>query len=82
MNTESFEVQKASGSMKIMGILTMAFGFLAMASPWVAGQFVMWLIGVMVMAGGLTRMFWAFKADSLGAGLFGVVLCQVIGRII
>jgi uncharacterized membrane protein HdeD (DUF308 family) len=47
---------------------------MAMASPWVAGQFVMWLIGVVVMAGGLTRMLWAFKADSLGAGLFVFVI--------
>lgn len=74
MNTENSEIQKVTGSMKIMGILTMAFGFLAMASPWVAGQFVMWLVGVMVMAGGFTRMFWAFKADSLGAGLFVFVI--------
>lgn len=69
MNTEKSELQKATGTMKIMGVLTIIFGILAMASPWVAGQSVLWLIGVMVMGGGLMRMFWAFKAGSLGKGI-------------
>jgi len=69
MNTHSSDLQKAGSSMKIMGILTIIFGILALAAPWIAGQSVMWLIGVLVMAGGLTRMFWAFKAGSLGKGI-------------
>ena len=70
MNAENTERKKVTGTMKLMGVLTIIFGVLAMASPWIAGQSVLWLIGVMVMAGGLTRMFWAFKAGSLGEGIW------------
>jgi uncharacterized membrane protein HdeD (DUF308 family) len=55
--------------MKMMGVLTIAFGILAIAMPWVAGQSLMWLLGVLVIAGGLTRMVWAFAAGSLGKGI-------------
>jgi uncharacterized membrane protein HdeD (DUF308 family) len=55
--------------MKMMGVLTIAFGILAIAMPWVAGQSLMWLLGMLVMAGGLTRMVWAFGAGSLGKGV-------------
>ena len=37
--------------------------------PWVAGQSLMWLLGMLVIAGGLTRMVWAFQAGSLGKGV-------------
>ena len=60
--------EKVSSRMKLFGVLTIIFGILAIASPWVAGQSILWLVGVLVMAGGLTRMFWAFKAGSLGKG--------------
>ncbi len=61
--------EKVSSRMKLFGVLTIIFGILAIASPWVAGQSILWLVGVLVMAGGLTRMFWAFKAGSLGKGI-------------
>lgn len=55
--------------MKLMGIFTIIVGILAIAMPWVAGESVILMIGVLVMAGGLARMFWAFKAGSLGKGI-------------
>jgi uncharacterized membrane protein HdeD (DUF308 family) len=61
--------EKVSSRMKLFGVLTIIFGILAIASPWVAGQSILWLVGVLVMAGGLTRMFWAFKAGSFGKGI-------------
>ena len=69
MHAEKTGLREVGGSMKIMGVLTIIFGMLAMAMPWVAGQTIVWLIGVLVLAGGLTRMFWAFKAGSLGKGI-------------
>ena len=62
-------IEKVSGRAKMFGVLTIIFGILAIASPWVAGQSVMWLLGVLVMAGGVTRMMWAFKESSLGKGI-------------
>ena len=74
MNADNIDFQKAGSSMKMMGFFTIIFGLLAMMSPWIAGQSVMWLIGVLVIAGGLTRMFWALKAGSLGKGLLVFVI--------
>ena len=54
--------------MKLFGVLAIVFGCLAIASPWVAGQSVMWLIGVLVIVAGIMRMMWAFQASSLGKG--------------
>ncbi len=59
---------KISSRMKLFGVLAIVFGILAIASPWVAGQSVMSLVGILVIAGGVMRMIWAFKAGSLGKG--------------
>jgi uncharacterized membrane protein HdeD (DUF308 family) len=69
MNAEKSAPLQAGGKMKIMGVLTITFGVLAIASAWVAGQSIMWLVGVLVIAGGMTRMVWAFRAGSLGKGI-------------
>lgn len=69
MSTDHSDLQKAAGSMKIMGVLTIIFGSLAIAMPWIAGQSILLMIGILVMAGGLTRMIWAFRAGSLGRGI-------------
>lgn len=61
--------EKISSRMKLFGVMAIVFGILAIASPWVAGQSVMWLVGVLVMAVGVMRMIWAFKAGSLGKGI-------------
>lgn len=69
MSAEKTDMQKAAGSLRTMGVLTIIFGILAMAMPWVAGQSILLLTGLLVMAGGVTRMIWAFKAVSLGKGI-------------
>ena len=69
MNPEQSGFQKISGQMRLIGILTIVFGILAIAMPWVAGQAVLWLVGVFVIAGGIMRMIWAFQTGSLGKGV-------------
>jgi uncharacterized membrane protein HdeD (DUF308 family) len=69
MSEDAGGVKKAGSSMKIMGVITIIFGLLAIAMPWVTGQSILLLIGILVMAGGVTRMIWAFKAGSLGRGI-------------
>lgn len=69
MNNQKSGIEKVSGRMKLLGTLTMVFGILAIAMPWLAGQAILWTVGVLVIAGGLTRMVWAFQAGSLGKGL-------------
>jgi uncharacterized membrane protein HdeD (DUF308 family) len=74
MNTEQSDLQKAGGNMKIMGVLTIVFGILAISMPWVAGQSILLLVGILVMGGGVTRMIWAFKAGSLGKGILAFLI--------
>jgi len=52
-----------------MGWLSIVFGILAIAMPWVAGQSILLMVGALVMAAGVLRMIWAFKTGSLGKGI-------------
>ena len=61
-------------NMKIFGIITIVLGILAIASPIFVGMSVVFLVGVLVLAGGTTRMIWAFHADSLGKSLLGFTI--------
>ena len=69
MNEMNSEIKSGAGSMKWMGVLTIIFGILAMMMPYITGQSVLLLIGILVMAGGILRLIWAFKAGSLGKGI-------------
>ena len=69
MNEMRNEIKSSAGNVKWMGILTIVFGILVMTMPYVAGQSVLMVIGILVMAGGLLRLIWAFKAGSLGKGI-------------
>lgn len=69
MNEIIQRVDQASGRARTMGVVTIILGVFAMAMPWVAGQSVMWVLAILVMMAGMTRMSWAFKAGSLGKGI-------------
>jgi len=74
MNEIGSEIKSAAGSMKWLGILTIVFGILAIMMPYITGQSVLMIIGFLVIAGGIMRMIWAFKAGSLGKGLLVFVI--------
>ena len=74
MNDIKSEIKSSASSMKWMGILTIIFGILAMMMPYITGQSVLLLIGILVMAGGIMRMIWAFKAGSLGKGILVFII--------
>ena len=69
MSAERTGLQKVGSSMKWMGWLSIVFGVLAIAMPWIAGQSILMMIGILVMAAGIMRMIWAFQAGSLGKGV-------------
>jgi uncharacterized membrane protein HdeD (DUF308 family) len=69
VNAETTGLQKVGSSVKWMGWLSIIFGILAIAMPWVAGQSILLMVGALVMAAGVLRMIWAFKAGSLGKGI-------------
>jgi uncharacterized membrane protein HdeD (DUF308 family) len=74
MNEVGTGIKKASGSMQWMGILTIIFGIFAIMMPYITGQSVLMLIGLLVMAGGIMRLVWAFKAGSLGKGILVFII--------
>lgn len=69
MSAEKTMLQNVSSRMKLMGWLSIIFGVLAIAMPWIAGQSILLMVGVLVMAAGVLRMIWAFQAGSLGKGI-------------
>jgi len=69
VNAEKSGLQQVGSSVKWMGWLSIIFGILAIAMPWVAGQSILLMVGSLVMAAGVLRMIWAFKAGSLGKGI-------------
>ena len=75
MNAEKTVLQNVGSKMRWMGWLSIILGILAIAMPWVAGESILLMVGVLVMAAGIMRMIWAFQAGSLGRG----VLVFVIG---
>lgn len=69
MNEETPILQKVSSRMRLMGWLSIIFGALAIAMPWIAGQSILLMVGALVIAAGIMRMIWAFQAGSLGKGV-------------
>ena len=54
--------------MTVFGIVMIIFGLIAMAAPLMAGASLAMLIGIILLAAGVTRMVWAFKAETFGQG--------------
>ena len=48
MNADTPVLQKVSSSMRLMGWLSIIFGALAIAMPWIAGQSILLMVGALV----------------------------------
>lgn len=67
---EFAEAVKAGGKkMTIFGVIAIILGILTMLTPAVAGTSVMLILGVLILAGGIVRIIWAFGSGSVGKGL-------------
>ena len=61
---------KGGRRMTALGVIAMVLGVLAMLAPFAAGMSIVFLLGALVAAVGALRMFWAFRAGSLGRGVW------------
>ena len=61
-------------NMKGFGIVTIILGIMAIAAPLITGFSVVFLVGLLVLTGGIVRMIWAIRADSLDKGIIGFVI--------
>lgn len=68
--SNALEAAKSGGTkMSIFGVIAIILGILCMMMPGITGLSVITMVGLLVLAGGVVRMIWAFKAGSLGKGL-------------
>ena len=67
------EAKKHAGWLVVLGVVTVIAGFLAMASPLLAGLSVTVLIGIAMVIAGVARTIGAFQAGSFGQGALAFV---------
>lgn len=81
MNETAQALKGASRLGMILGILTMLFGLFAMGSPLYSGLAVAMMVGIALLAAGLSMTIFAFRAPSLARGvlkfLFGALTLLV-----
>jgi uncharacterized membrane protein HdeD (DUF308 family) len=70
MNTIADSVKQSSRISTGWGFAVIILGMLAVMTPFVTGVAVTMLLSMLVTAAGLTITIYAFKADSLGKGIF------------
>jgi len=78
------DAKKNAGRMRVLGIIAVVAGFLALAMPWASGVGVAVTVGVALMIGGIARLVGAFSAGSFGRGtlaFIGGALCLLAGVI-
>jgi uncharacterized membrane protein HdeD (DUF308 family) len=78
------KARKNAGRMILAGILSVIAGILCIAHPALGSLSVTFIVGIMMIVGGIARMFGVFSADSFGHGLLallGGVLTLIAGLI-
>ena len=60
--------------MTFFGIAVLILGILAICAPLAAGTAVSTMVAILLVAAGIVRMLWAFKAGSFGKGVLAFLL--------
>lgn len=68
------DVHEGRNLVLTVGIVLVILGVLAMLAPLITGVAITLLMGVLLLAGGIARCMFAFRARSWGAGALGVGL--------
>jgi uncharacterized membrane protein HdeD (DUF308 family) len=66
--------KQGGGSTTILGVVTIILGLLAMSAPMFAGASVAIMVAIILVAAGVARMVWAFRADSFCQGLLKLAI--------
>jgi len=78
------KARKNAGRMIFAGVLSVIAGIICIAHPAMGSLSVTLIVGIMMIVGGIARMFGVFSADSFGHGLLallGGVLTLLAGLI-
>jgi len=65
------DTKKNAGWLIVLGAICGVVGFMAIASPMVAGKSVAVMVGVFMLVAGLSRLIGSLKAGSFGSGSMG-----------
>jgi uncharacterized membrane protein HdeD (DUF308 family) len=74
MEDISAKVKSGGRNMTLFGIICIVLGICAIASPAITGLSVVMTVGLLVMAGGIMKMLWAFAAESFGKGVLAFAI--------
>lgn len=76
MNTAAWLKRAAenAGRIILLGVVELVIGVVAVLSPGMTGVVVALMVGVLLMLGGFTRIFGAFKAASFGTGALAILV--------
>lgn len=66
MNENAQQLKSASGWGMVWGILTIIFGFIAIGAPFTSGIAVAMVVGIALLAAGVSMLIFAFQAPSFG----------------
>ena len=74
MNHPGDAAKRGGISVTVLGAIAIFFGVLCMIAPVLTGISIALIVGFFVLAGGFARIFWAFKAGSMGRGILTFVI--------
>jgi len=74
MSDISTQVRASGRNVTVFGIITIILGMAAIAAPAITGLSVVLTVGLLVIVGGILRMFWAFGAGSFGKGVLAFAI--------
>ena len=68
------EAKKNAGLLIFLGVLTVVFGVLAIAAPFITGIAVTMFVGFLLVFTGIARIVHAFKSKQWGTGIWGTII--------
>jgi uncharacterized membrane protein HdeD (DUF308 family) len=74
MSRIATEVKSAGNRMTLFGVITIIIGIAAISSPLLTGVSIVVSVGLLVIAAGILRMLWAFRAGSFGGGVLAFAI--------
>ena len=74
VETAAGELKRSAGFTIFMGVLLVILGILSIGAPFVTGIAVAYMVGFLVLVGGIFETIFAFRAKSWGWGILTFLL--------
>jgi uncharacterized membrane protein HdeD (DUF308 family) len=67
------DAKRNAGWLTALGVLGIVVGFMAIASPMVAGVYVTVMVGIFMLVAGISQLIGSLKSGAFGSGAMGVL---------